>query len=470
MTQAPDQAPVHRRAENGVSLIYLYLIVLIAAVGGFLFGYDLSLISGAQIILEREFNLDATQIGNLVASAILGCPFGPLAGVWLADVLGRRRTLIFASLLFLVSTTGCALAFGVPDLCVWRFIGGMGVGLASTVSPMYIAEIAPAHLRGRLVVVNQLAIVVGLSMSVVVTWLLADGGHWRWMFATQGVPVVGLLGGLLLVPESPRWLATVGRWGDALKILARINGRPKAERELQAIREEVGEETGGFRELFQPGIRLAVMVGLLLMVFSQINGVNMIIIYAPKLFKEAGITNDADAILNSVYICGWITLCTVAAFWITRKFSRRSILMAGTAAMAVGHVLMFLNYTCQWRTSLTVAAMLVPTGAFTLSLAPLSWVVVSEIYPNRIRGKGMSIATCAMFAASFGVAKWFPVVCEKFKTAFGHPGGAFLIFTGICLACSLFVWLTLPETKDKTLEEIGEGWLRRPGGTAQAGS
>ena len=131
--------------------------------------------------------------------------------------------------------------------------------------------------------------------------------------------------------------------------------------------------------------------------------------------------------------------------------------MAGTAAMAVGHVLMFLNYTCQWRTSLTVAAMLVPTGAFTLSLAPLSWVVVSEIYPNRIRGKGMSIATCAMFAASFGVAKWFPVVCEKFKTAFGHPGGAFLIFTGICLACSLFVWLTLPETKDKTLEEIGEG-------------
>jgi len=461
MITTPSKTDAPGEAESGASMIYLCLIVLIAAVGGFLFGYDLSLISGAIIILKREFGLDPSQVGSVVSSAILGCPFGPLAGIWLADVLGRRRTLIFASLLFLVSTVGCALAFGVSDLCVWRFIGGMGVGLASTVSPMYIAEIAPARLRGRLVVVNQLAIVIGLSMSVVVTWLLAGGGHWRWMFATQGLPVAVLLGGLLLVPESPRWLATVGRFGDALQILARINGRPKAESELQAIRQEVGEESGGFRELFQAGVRLAVVVGLVLMVFSQINGVNMIIIYAPSLFQEAGITGDADAILNSVYICGWITLCTVAAFWIIRKFSRRWILVTGTAAMAAGHVLMCLNYAYQWPTPLTVAAMLVPTGAFTLSLAPLSWVVISEIYPNRVRGKAMSIATCAMFAASFGVSKWFPVVVEKFKTDFGHPGGAFLIFAGICLACSLFVWLTLPETKDKTLEEIGEFWLRR---------
>ena len=316
MTTASTDVP--RLSESGQrgSALYLYTIVLIAAVGGFLFGYDLSLISGAVIFLRMEFALTPFWFGVVTASAVLGCPFGPLAGVWLADNLGRKRTLIIASLLFMALTIGCAAAGGMVGFVVWRFIGGMGVGLASTVSPMYIAEVAPAHLRGRLVVVNQLAAVSGLLLSVFVTYLLSFGGHWRWMFATQGVPVVCLMIGMLLVPETPRWLATVGRYGEALRVLMKINGRTQAEKELKDIQVELGDEPGGFGELLRPGLRLALLIGVLLMVFSQINGVNMILIYTPTLFMEAGIATAPDAILNSVYIDTWITLCTLVAFWL----------------------------------------------------------------------------------------------------------------------------------------------------------
>lgn len=447
--------------EDGISIMYLYMIVLVAAVGGFLFGYDLSLISGAVIFLKEEFDLTPFWFGAVAGSAILGCPFGPLAGVWLADTLGRKRTLILSSLLFLASTVGSAAAGSMTQFILWRFVGGMGVGLASTVSPMYIAEVAPARLRGRLVVMNQLAIVIGLSLSVLVTYWLSFGGHWRWMFASQGVPVLGLMAGLLFVPESPRWLAAVGRHALAFDVLAKINGREQAERELNEIQTELGDEDDGFAELVRPGVRTAVLIGITLMVLSQINGVNMILLYTPTLFLEAGITDTPDAILNSVYIDGWITLCTIIAFWLTHRFGRRPILICGTIAMAVGHLLMFLNFTYHLPTVFTLAAMLVPTGAFTLSLAPLSWVVLSEIFPNRVRGKAMSLSTCAMFASSYVTVNVFPMVLDFFKDQWGNPGGTFLIFMGICLSCSLFVWLTVPETKDKTLEEIGESWLQK---------
>jgi sugar porter (SP) family MFS transporter len=466
------------------STLYLYAIVLVAAVGGFLWGYDLSLISGAGLVVKRTLDLSEGWFGVVTGSAILGCPFGPLLGVWLADHLGRKRTLILSALVTTVSTIGCSLASGavdgllqrlfgseilgialpggcVIDLILWRFIGGMGVGLASTVSPMYIAEIAPARLRGVLVTVNQLAIVIGLSLSVLVTYWLSFGNHWRWMFATQGIPVAGLLAGLLLVPESPRWLAAVGRQAGALAVLLKINGREKAETELRQIENELGDEPGGFAELFRPGIRAAVIIGLTLMVLSQINGVNMILIYTPHLFVQAGITDTPDAILNSVYIDAWITVCTVIAFWLTQKFSRRSILIVGTIGMALGHLLMFLGYTYHLSSAFMLLAMFVPTGAFTLTLAPLSWVVLSELYPNRVRGKAMSIATCAMFISSFIATYWFPTILKAFSDRYGNPGGTFLIFLGVCLTCSLFVWRSLPETKDITLEEIGEFWLRR---------
>lgn len=460
----PRTEPPCNPPNGVVSRVYLYTIVLVATVGGFLFGYDLSLISGAIIFLKTEFALTPFWYGVVVGSVYPGCFVGPLAGIWLADALGRKRTLLLSAILFMVSTIGCAVAGSMVQFIAWRFVGGMGVGLASAVSPMYIAEVAPARLRGRLVVANQLAIVIGLSLSVFVAYWLSFGGHWRLMFATQGVPVLCLMIGLVFVPESPRWLAFRGQLNEARSVLARINGQAQAEREVSDIQNELRDESGGFAELFIPGVRLALVIGIVLMIFSQLNGVNLILLYTPMLFLKAGITNASDAILNSVYVCSWITLCTLAAFWLIRRFSRRSILIWGTIGMAVGHLLMFLSLTYQLPTAFTLAAMLVPTGAFTLTLAPLSWVVLSEIFPNRVRGKAMSLATCVMFGTKYAIVNLFPIVIESFENQFGHIGHTFLIFAGVCLACSLFVWRSLPETKDKTLEEIGEFWLHKDGG------
>lgn len=447
-----------------VPITYLLLVTSVAAVGGFLFGYDISLISGAIIFLQQEWSLTPFWVGVVTGSAILGCPFGALAGVYLADRWGRNRSLILSAVLFLVSAIGTALPFGMLDFSWWRFVGGLGVGLASTVSPMYIAEISPAHLRGRMVVLNQLAIVVGLTMSVYVTYLLSFGGHWRWMFATEIVPALMLGAGLFFVPRSPRWLALRGRDQEATAILTRINGPARAAEEMAEIKAELGTEQGGWREMMQPGLRRALTIGVLLMVFSQINGVNMILIYAPTLFMEAGVTNAPDAILNSVYLTSWITLCTVAAFWLTARYGRRPILIIGPLGMALGEVIMFCKFTYGLPAYASLAGMFLATGAFTLSLAPLSWVVLSEIFPNRARGIAMSIATTAMFTASYLTTNLFPMALDLFKRTFGNPGGTFLIFAAVCVSCSLFVWRWLPETKDKTLEEIGGHWLTLAGG------
>lgn len=446
-------------ASPRVPITYLVLVTSVAAIGGFLFGYDISLISGAVIFLQQEWSLTPFWMGVVTGSAILGCPFGALAGVFLADRWGRNKSLLLSAFLFMVSAIGSALPFGMLDFSFWRLVGGIGVGLASTVSPMYIAEISPAHLRGRMVVLNQLAIVVGLTLSVYVTYLLSFGGHWRWMFASEALPVALLGIGLLFVPKSPRWLAMRGRNDEAFEILARINGREQAAVEIKAIDEEIHAEKGGFRELLQPGIRRALIIGVTLMVFSQINGVNMILIYAPTLFMEAGVTNAPDAILNSVYLTSWITFCTVVAFWLTAKFGRRPIIIVGTLGMALGQVIMFFKFTYGLPALFSLAGMFLATGAFTLSLAPLSWVILSEIYPNRIRGIAMSLATTAMFSASYLTTNLFPMVLDFFKRSYGSPGGTFLIFAGICTLCSVFVWRLLPETKDKTLEAIGGHWL-----------
>lgn len=452
-------------AEPRAPLTYLVLVTSVAAIGGFLFGYDISLISGAIIFLQQEWSLTPFWTGVVTGSAILGCPFGALAGVTLADRWGRNKSLMLSAFLFMVSAIGTALPFGMLDFSFWRLVGGLGVGLASTVSPMYIAEISPAHLRGRMVVLNQLAIVVGLTLSVYVTYLLSFGGHWRWMFASEALPVAFLAFGLLFVPKSPRWLAMRGQKDQAFDILARINGRTQAAVEIQAIEEEIHAEKGGFRELLQPGIRRALIIGVTLMVFSQINGVNMILIYAPTLFMEAGVTNAPDAILNSVYLTSWITLCTMVAFWLTAKFGRRPIIIIGTLGMALGQVIMFFKFTYGLPALFSLAGMFLATGSFTLSLAPLSWVILSEIYPNRVRAIAMSIATTAMFSASYLTTNLFPMVLDFFKRTYGSPGGTFLIFAGICTLCSIFVWRLLPETKDKTLESIGNYWLEFGRGT-----
>jgi len=456
-TTIPASAP----PATGRGRLRLYLVALVAATGGFLFGYDLSIISGALIFLGDHFQLDSAGKGFATSSAILGSIAGPLAGMWLNDAIGRRATLWVAATCFLVSAIGTALPRTLVEFCIWRAVGGVGVGLAAMTSPMYIAEISPPHLRGRLVTVNQLAIVIGINLAVVASYALSFGGHWRWMFASEAVPIVALIAGLFFVHRSPRWLASKGRHDEALAVLASINGPAQAARELTDIRAELREETGTFRELLLPGLRKALAIGLLIMIFQQVNGVNMMLLYGPSILHEAGIGDASQSIFFTIFLNLMILLSTIVAFWLVHRFGRRSIMIWGVTAMAVGHLIMASNFFAGGSPFVNLLAMFVAAGAFTLSLAPLGWVIVSEIFPNQVRAKAMSIVCAVLYLSSFLCAQLFPMLTEAFAASAGHPGGAYLVFAGICGACVLFCWKALPETKDLTLEDIGRFWLHQ---------
>jgi SP family arabinose:H+ symporter-like MFS transporter len=440
---------------------YAFLVALVAAAGGFLFGFDLSIASGALPFLKEQFGLDAAGEGLAMSSAIFGSIAGPLAGMWLADRVGRRNTLWVAAACFLASAIGTALPRTILEFNVWRAVGGIGVGLAAMTSPMYIAELSPPRLRGRLVTVNQLAIVIGINLAVISSWLLSFGGHWRWMFASEIPAIIALMAGLLFVPESPRWLAAKGRDDEALDVLGRINGPDAAARELADIRGELTEESGTFAELFQPGIRTAVVVGVILMIYQQVNGVNMMLLYGPSILQNAGIGSASDAIFFTIFLNLFILVATIVAFGLVRRFGRRQILMAGVTGMAAGHLLMAANFFRGGSPFVSLAAMALAAASFTLSLAPVGWIVVSEIYPNRIRATALAVVCFLLYLASFLCAQYFPMLTAACEKRMGHPGAAYLIFAGICLSCVAFVWRWLPETKDLPLEKIGRFWLER---------
>lgn len=450
--------------QSRKSNFYIFKISLVASLGGFLFGYDLVVIAGALSFLEADFQLSAVMKGFAVSSAILGAITGPLFGLWFADRLGRRKTMMLAAACFMISTIGCSFAFGIWDFAIWRFLGGVGVGLAMMSSPIYIAEISPPQMRGSLVNVNQLSNVIGINLAVIVSYIFSfEGWGWRWMFGFQAVPVSFLIVGLLLIPESPRWLAARNRIAEALKILTRINGKEKAEQELNEIRAELKQETGRFKELAQPGIRAALFIGIIIMIFSQINGVNMMLLYAPSILAEAGISVGSNAILSSIPVFILIFICTLIAFPLIRKYSRRGLLIASVLFMALGHVIMAVNLQQQWPPLFTLVPMLIGTGAFTLGFAPLSWIIVSEIFPNRVRSKALAVVCFFLYTASFVSAQFFPVLVEWFDTRFNNSAGVYWIFAAICLSCAIFVWKMLPETKGLSLEKISEFWRNRKG-------
>ncbi len=440
---------------------YLYFLSITAAMGGFLFGYDLNIITGSMLYLQDYFHIESAELGLLTSSAVFGCIFGPIVAVWMADSLGRRNSLYVAGVLFFISAVWSALATTIPTFNIARAIGGIGVGIATGVSPMYIAEISPARLRGRMVTINQLSIVVGIVLSVVVALWLSYGGHWRWMFASECVPIILLMVGLMFIPRSPRWLASKGKDTEAMKVLTFINGAEQAAKEIKEIKSELGQEVGSFKELLQPGIRYALVVACILMIFQQINGVNMILLYASKILVEAGIGSISNALLNSLYVYFLILLCTVFSFYIVAKFPRRKIIMVGVTGMAVGHLCMAFAFYSQISPYVNLLAMLIATGSFTLTFAPLGWVVVSEIFPNRVRGKCMGIVTFFLFTSSFFCSWAFPNITDYFEKQFGTQAGAYIFFACICMACVGFVWKYIPETKDLTLEEIGQFWLNR---------
>ncbi|TAM96728.1 MAG: MFS transporter [Chitinophagaceae bacterium] len=444
-----------------VSRLYIFKVTLVASVGGFLFGYDLVVIAGALPFLVGYFHLSTTMQGFAVSSAILGAIVGPLFGLWFSEKLGRRKTMMIAAICFMVSAIGSALALTIWDFAFWRFIGGVGIGLAMMSSPIYIAELSPPQIRGRLVNVNQLSNVIGINLAVIAGYLLSsDGWGWRWMFGSEALPVIFLIIGLLFIPESPRWLAAQNRIQESLKVLTRVNGSDRAKDELREIREELQKDKdgGNFKELLQPGVKVAFFIAMVLMILSQINGINMMLLYAPTILSDAGIDMGTNSILSSIPVYLFIFICTIVAFGLIKRFSRRGLLISSVLFMAVGNAIMAINLQQHWPALFTLIPMLIGTGAFTLGFAPLSWIIVSEILPNRIRGKGLAVVCAVLYFSSFITAQAFPMMTHWFEIRFGSSSGVYWIFCGICMLCTFFSWKMVPETKGMSLEKISEFW------------
>ncbi len=464
-------------SESGKQPYLVVLIASVAAVGGFLFGYDLSIISGAMLYIKPEFGLNPEQVGHAMGSALLGCMAGPLLGGILSDRWGRKPTLIFAGLLFAAGAIGSALPakdfqfslFGPVHLDItrvlqfdlFRFLGGVGVGLASVVSPMFIAEVSPPRIRGALVTVNQLAIVVGLAFAVVVSYFLSFGDHWRWMLASNAAPVPIFVIGLLFVPESPRWMAQKNRQQEALEVLTLIDGRESAELEMRDILASA-EEQGKWRELLRHGMRFAMLIACSLAMFQQITGASILTMYMPTVFQDAGFKDPSDAIFQNVIMSIWYIVCTVGALLLVDRLGRKPLLLLGTLGMSVG--MGVLGALFHWRIAglYVVFTLFLVMGAYLVSLAPLAWLIMSEIFPNRLRGKAMGVASVTVWTASYVTAIYFPPMVDWFKKTNGTPAMAFWIYAVISAAAFLFALIVVPETKGRTLEELGASWNKTP--------
>ncbi|MDQ0189779.1 sugar porter family MFS transporter [Alicyclobacillus cycloheptanicus] len=446
------------------SALFVTLVTCVAAIGGFLFGYDQGVISGAIGYLQTDFHLSAGLMGFVSASI----PLGAMAGVILAGVVsdraGRKPVLLLAGLLFVVSSLGCAAAHSVAMLVVFRLIGGLGIGVASMVSPMYISEISPARIRGRLVGTNQLGVVLGILIVYIVNAVIANEhtaswdqlSGWRWMFGVGAVP--GILFFILLfgVPESPRFLVKQGKAEHALSILQRINGASVARTELSSITASLQREfteRGVVGELFKKGLRVALLVAVVLAVMQQFTGVSAVAYYAPIIFKDSGAGANA-ALIETVFIGALKVIFTIVLMLLIDRVGRRTLLLVGASAMAVFLIALGVSFAmAHVSVGLVLACILLHTIAFELSWGGGVWIVISEIFPTRIRGQAMAIGSFALWGATYLVTQFFPVMMHHFGATI-----TFFIFALMCILMFLFTLRFLPETKGKTLEEIQTHW------------
>ncbi len=440
--------------------LYILFAVSVAALGGFLFGYDTAVISGAVGYLEEYFHLSAMEKGWAGASAIIGCIPGAMLGGLLSDRFGRKRVLLLSAALYLVSALWSGMAGTFDTFIIARFLGGLGIGISSMICPTYIAEIAPVRNRGRLGTLFQLGIVTGIFIVFFVNMLIQQAGTdawnlnmgWRWMLASEALPALFFCLLLIVVPESPRWLLQNGRDSEARTILARMVGSEQADREIVSIVAISGMEEGRFSELFAPQLRRPLAIAVSLAVFAQFSGINAIMYYAPEVFKMSGATADA-AFASSVWV-GAINLAfTFVAISLVDIAGRKPLLAIGAAVqvLALGFV--------GWQLSTgnggfpLLAGILVFVAAFAMAMGPIPWIVISEIFPGRIRGRAVSVGVFSIWVSCYIVAQTFPMLRESIGGAF-----TFWIYAGCSFVGLLFVLLYLPETKGRSLEEIESSW------------
>ncbi|UCG49419.1 MAG: sugar porter family MFS transporter [Phycisphaerales bacterium] len=533
--------------EKGSGL-YVFLVCIVAALGGLLFGYDTGVIAGGIGFLQQHFELDPSfEKGWTAASALIGCTIGVSIAGLLSDWLGRKRVLIIAAVLFFVSAVGTAVPKDITMFVIFRIIGGVGVGAASITSPMYIAEISPARIRGRLVSVNQFAIVTGFLVVYLANYFIAAHGAgidrtrveehvaehgaalsveavstfinkrcpevgdeeikafveqqgenlharvvvdllkkhkietstldvelagyaipswsvrhaWRWMFGSEALPALMLFVLLFLVPESPRWLTKQNRSGQALAILTRVDGAEYAEKELAEIKDAIALETGSIRQLLEPGMRIVLVIGIVLAVLQQVTGINVFLYFGTEIFKKMG--SGTNAALLQTVVVGAVNLSfTIVAIWTVDRLGRRPLMMIGSAGMGLSLLAMGLAAFCG-RTELWLLLFILGyIACFALSVGPVTWVILSEIFPTRIRGRAMGIATVCLWVANYIISQTFPMMDEnKWLIDKFHHAFPFWLYGVFCVILLAFVLRFVPETKGKTLEQIEKHWITR---------
>ncbi len=462
MKREEHAVPVQKRTRYR----YAAYLSVIAALGGLLFGYDTAVISGAIGFLRVQFNLSAGEMGWAASSALIGCIVGAGIAGFVSDSFGRKKALILAAFLFGVSAVWSALAVDIAQFAVARILGGVGVGMASLLSPLYIAEISPASIRGRLVSYNQVAIVSGIFVVYFVNYFIAGLGNetwnvtrgWRWMVGSETLPAVLFALLLVFVPESPRWLVKQGRLQEARSILSRVGGRRHAEEEVAAIADTVQHETGSMKQLVRPGMRITLLIGLVLAILQQVTGINVFMYYAPEIFKQLG-SGVSAALLQTVVIGAFNVTFTIVAILTVDRIGRKPLMMIGATGMGISLFAISLSALTGDPGLWVLVFILTYIACFAMSLGPVVWVVLSEIFPTRIRGRAMAIATLTLWASNYVVSQTFPMMNENpWLVDHFHHAFPFWIYGLMCVVMVLFVWRFVPETKGKSLEEIERMW------------
>jgi SP family arabinose:H+ symporter-like MFS transporter len=440
--------------------LFMYWVALVAATSGLLFGFDIAVINGAMLGLERQFHLDEFWKGVVASALLFGCAIGAYGGGWLSDRLGRRNTLKLCAVLFAVSSIGAAIPRSLVEFIAARFAGGLAIGVASMLAPIYIAEISPARVRGRMVALNQMTIVSGILLAYLVNWGLSYLGaeSWRWMFAVAAIPSAFFLVALFFVPESPRWLIERDRDREALDVLTCVNLPDKAERETAAIRKAVAEESGTFGELLRPGLRRAFWLGIALAVLQQWVGINALYFYGAEIIKTHANQPDTAAIGWNVLLGVVNFLLTIVSLAVIDRLGRRPLLIGSAVCLGLGWIaLAGVFQLANPPLALVLACMLFCAGSFAVGLGPVVWVMLAEIYPNRVRGLAMGLATVALWLACTALTFSFPTIAASFG-----PSATFLIYAAMNAVMVGVVVAFAPETKGHTLEEIEQFWKHGP--------
>jgi len=453
--------------------IYLYLVCIVAALGGFLFGFDTAVISGTVSLVKHDFNLDALHEGWFVSCALLGCIIGVSLSGKLSDKYGRKLVMILSAVLFFASALGCMLSASFTELVLFRLVGGLGIGVASMVSPLFISEFSPSRFRGMMVTLYQLALTIGIVIAYFSNaYLVNHSEHsfenetyrkifseevWRAMLGLGAIPAGIFLAALFLVPESPRWLLLMGEEDKAKAILVKVDGALAARNEIAAFNTSHDrEETMNFKELFTPVYRKALWIGLLLPFLSQVCGINAVIYYGPRILEQAGFTLN-NALGGQVTIGLVNVVFTFVAIFTIDKWGRRPLLFAGISGavfslLVIGALFSFGVTSGPWILVFILAFI----ACFAFSFGPVCWVVISEIFPNAIRGKAVALATLSLWVGNFLVGQLTPIMLEGLGSSW-----TFWLFAICCSPALWITWKLIPETKGRTLENIEAYWKER---------